>query len=608
MQSTKKPEGIRNKLRKPYKDRPPILTGNVLMDALVYAGMGWKVFPVDRNKRPLIKDWPNAATSDPDQIRAWFTRFARANIGVATGRRSDLFVVDIDKRDAGGPEEWEGLLYHYGETVTMTSRTGGGGFHLFFTAPPCELGNSAGKLALGIDTRGDGGYVVVPPSVHESGDRYEWKLWIKPRHLPNWIAEALQNRSSRKAAPFATDPVWIEEGLRNTTLASFAGALRNVGADQGAIEAALLSINETSVSPPLADREVRQIAKSISRYQPGAMIETAGSEEKREWVEYSGLDLATLPEPEVKWVLPPIAAKGTVTMLAGQWKTAGKTTLLISGMYQVLTGGAFLGEPVRQSPVVYLYEGPADEFNHNDFAYQLYHEDFHLIPQDENAGRGWAEAIEHATARCLDLGAELMVIDTKTAWLTQSNDEENNSGFARQAMNMFAEAKLNGIAIIVAAHPTKNETGALSTMIAGSGQWAASAGRQFGIWVHEDANDPRRQIEAHGRQGCRNNLPRTIIEWDKNTNTYEKLGRADDVAAEKQDEQNATELGELLAHFQDGSKMEEIEQFSKDACGFSRGKARKLVELGVEREKLRKHLGEPPPRGPTPSVYSRIDN
>ena len=185
-----------------------------------------------------------------------------------------------------------------------------------------------------------------------------------------------------------TDLVPIEEGVRNATLASFAGALRNVGADEVTIEAALLSINETSVNPPLSEREVRQIAKSISRYQPGALIETATSEEKREWVEYSGLDLAVLPEPEVKWVLPPIAAKGNVTMLAGEWKTAGKTTLLISGMYQVLTGGWFLGQPVRQSPVVYLYEGPADEFNQNDFAYQLYHKDFHLIPQDENAGRG----------------------------------------------------------------------------------------------------------------------------------------------------------------------------------------------------------------------------
>ena len=307
-------------------------------------------------------------------------------------------------------------------------------------------------------------------------------------------------------------------------------------------------------------------------------------------------------------MLPPIAAKGTVTMIAGQWKTAGKTTLLISGMYQVLTGGVFLGEPVRQSPVVYLYEGPADEFNHNDFARQLYHKDFHLIPQDENAGRGWSEAIQHATTKCLDLGAELMVIDTKTAWLNQSNDEENNSGFARQAMNMFAEAKLAGIAIIVAAHPTKNETGALSTMIAGSGQWAASAGRQFGIWVHRrrQRSSPTNRSPRPAR--VRNNLPRTVIEWDNKTNTYKKLGRAEDIATEEQDEQLATELEELLAHFQDESKMKEIEQFGKEAFAFSKSKTRKLVELGVELGRLEKHPGERPARGPIPDVYSRIDH
>ena len=175
-------ERFRDTLNKPYR-RLPILTGNVLEDALVYQGMGWKVFPTSRDKTPLIKDWPNAATDDADQIQTWFTRFTQANIGVATGRRSGLYVVDIDKK-SDGPEEWERLLYKHGEVPTTTSRTGGGGFHLFFTAPLFELGNSAGRIAPGIDTRGDGGYVVVPPSVHESGDRYEWTQWIQPRHLP----------------------------------------------------------------------------------------------------------------------------------------------------------------------------------------------------------------------------------------------------------------------------------------------------------------------------------------------------------------------------------------------------------------------------------------
>ena len=197
------------------------------------------------------------------------------------------------------------------------------------------------------------------------------------------------------------------------------------------------------------------------------------------------------------------------------------------------------------------------------------------------------------------------MINTRTAWLNQSNDEENNSGFARQAMNMFAEARLAGIAVIVAAHPTKNPTGALSTMIAGSGQWAASAGRQFGIWVHEDANDPRRQIEAHGRQGWRNNLPRTVIEWDKKTNTYNVLGALEEVQDEEQRELKDADLEALLADFPDKSPMPRIEEHGT-SLGFGRNQTRELVQRGLSQERLKKMDGEKPKSGPIPKIYIRV--
>jgi len=466
--------------------------------------MGWKLLPVARDKKPLIMDWVNAASDDAEQIMEWFERWPDANLGLATGRRSGVYVVDVDKKN-DGPSRWQELLDRHGETSTATSMTGGGGFHLFFEAPPFELPNSTGRLASGIDTRGDGGYVVLPPSVHESGKTYEWSSWVKTRPLPNWISDAVR-QPMPKSRPLTTGG--IVEGVRNDTLARYAGALRNVGAGRDSIEAALSAINDATVDPPLPEREVRLIAKSISRYAPG---EARGDalvvlDDERKWVEYTGLELANLPEPEVTWVVPWIAAKGTVTMLAGEWKTAGKTTLLISAVRSALRGEHFLGKPTRRSPVVYLYEGPVDEFNQNDFARQLHHEDFHLVPQDENTGRSWQETIEYATARCIELGAELLVIDTKTAWLDQEKDEENQSGFARQAMNMLAEAKLAGIAVVVAAHPTK-AGGDLSKMVAGSGQWAASAGRQVGLWLYErwttPAESSRPTADKAGETTCR---------------------------------------------------------------------------------------------------------
>jgi hypothetical protein len=576
----------------------------VLEAALMYAGLGWPVLPISREKKPLIRDWTNAASTDSDQITTWFKQFPDANVAVVTGSRSGLCVVDIDVKN-DGPRNWGDLEFKHGSAPTLASRTGSGGVHLLYRIPEwgVELPNSAGKLAPGIDIRGEGGCIVLPPSVNTAGEQYTWVNLVCSRPTPNWIVEAVQATDTKAPRAAGVADGMIVEGTRNTTLTSLGGALRRLGAGPEAIEAALLAINATDCNPPLDEDEVVTIAKSISRYAPGDVPrDGALTEVERDWVEYSGLELAELPKTEADWVIPYIAAKGNVTLLAGQWKTAGKTTLLISAINEVLRGGTFLGAPVRRTPVVYLYEGPAEEFNQNDFAHQLHHPDLHLVPQDENAGRGWEEAIRYATRRCLELGAELLVIDTKTAWLSQTGDEENQSGFARNAMMMLAEAKLNGIAVVIAAHPTKNPT-TLANMTAGSGQWAATAGRIFGIWTHTDAQGYRREIEAHGRQGVDNNLPRTVIEWDPNTNKYSMVGRVEDVKADAAVENDQADLERLLANFPDRSTQEEAEEHGR-SLGFTRNRARVLLKLGEEQRDLWRPKGEWK-SGKRPLLYSR---
>ena len=66
---------------------------------LHFAAKGWKLFPQDRNKRPLIKDWPNQATDDPEQIQSWAKKFPKANFAVATGERSGVIVLDVDVKN-----------------------------------------------------------------------------------------------------------------------------------------------------------------------------------------------------------------------------------------------------------------------------------------------------------------------------------------------------------------------------------------------------------------------------------------------------------------------------------------------------------------------------
>ena len=142
--------------------------------ALSYARRGIPVFPCEPGgKRPLTYNGFWDATNDLGRVKAWWGRWPAANVGVPTGKSSGLLVLDVDQRD-GGPQTLAALERENGSLPrTARSRTGRGGVHVFFRYPPeKEVRNSAGWLGPGLDVRGEGGYVVVPPS--RTQGPYEW--------------------------------------------------------------------------------------------------------------------------------------------------------------------------------------------------------------------------------------------------------------------------------------------------------------------------------------------------------------------------------------------------------------------------------------------------
>jgi hypothetical protein len=171
--------------------------------ALAYARRGWAVHPIrPRDKRPLLAGWPHQATADPKTIQAWWARWPQANIGLACGP-SGLTVVDLDvKGGAGGPASWDRLLADLGmrHPPTPASRTPSGGRHLFFAAPEPAPGNSAGRLGPGIDTRGEGGYVLLPPSTLAGGGAYTWEVAPGEQDPPP-LPAALAGLLARPEAP-----------------------------------------------------------------------------------------------------------------------------------------------------------------------------------------------------------------------------------------------------------------------------------------------------------------------------------------------------------------------------------------------------------------------
>ncbi|WP_435256345.1 bifunctional DNA primase/polymerase [Streptomyces althioticus] len=236
------------------------MSDHLLRAALQAAERGWRVFPLrPGTKRPALHGektctrtgpcaaghlkWEQRATTDPDRIRAAWSR-AQFNVGIATGP-SGLVVVDLDvpkdkvSSDAPcGAATFAALCERAGHAVPATYRvrTASGGTHLYFTAPDgVQLPNTAGTVAESVDTRACGGYVVAAGSIVPAG-RYEALNGAMAAPLPGWLLAILRPAPARLAGPLTLPVVdgsraavaaleaecatvaAAPEGLRNTTL------------------------------------------------------------------------------------------------------------------------------------------------------------------------------------------------------------------------------------------------------------------------------------------------------------------------------------------------------------------------------------------------------
>jgi hypothetical protein len=184
--------------------------GNPREQALNIAATIGPVFPLrPMSKVPMLSREQGGrgcldATRDPAIITGWWERWPSCNIGLATGTRSGIYVVDVDG-NKGGAETMRRLVEEHGRIPdTLRSRTGSG-WHLFFRLPPTPVRQGANVLGPGVDTRSTGGYVVAPPSVHPSGARYRWITDARPAPMPGWLA-LLCAPPPAPAAPPSRDP------------------------------------------------------------------------------------------------------------------------------------------------------------------------------------------------------------------------------------------------------------------------------------------------------------------------------------------------------------------------------------------------------------------
>jgi hypothetical protein len=256
--------------------------------ALAYASRGVPVFPGrPGSKEPLTPHGFKDASVNPGKITAWWNRWPNANICIPTGEASGIWVLDVDGEE--GRASLATLELKHGPLPQTTLvETGGGGAHYYFPLPPHEatVKNSNGQLGSGLDVRGEGGYILAPPSVTERPYRTIEK---RPLTQAGWLLGLVTAKPKLKLdrshktdnnVNVSSDTELIPEGRRNDTLARLAGRLHDGTRTLADLTAKLLAINEARCTPPLPKVEVLRIASSIfsrlpcspSKETPGAVI------------------------------------------------------------------------------------------------------------------------------------------------------------------------------------------------------------------------------------------------------------------------------------------------------------------------------------------------
>lgn len=312
-------------------------------------------------KIPWIADWPNKASTDLNIVTGWLGQRPSSNLGILTGAKSGIVVIDVDRHGnvdgADSLRELETKLGSLPESIEVL--TGNDGLHKYYVYPsdgltvPSWTGN--GALAPGFEIKADGGHqVVIPPSIHpDTGARYEWEISHHPdemllAQLPaKWLEYIRRTKEkTRKEQPLTYSPVIA--GNRNSFLTSQAGRMRNIPLEADEILAALMIMNQNRCIPPLPEEEVRIIAYSIGKRE--AHIKNPSSST----VEYkNAADLQNAVFPDPVWIIPGIIPAG-LTLLAGRPKQ-GKSWLALGLCVAVASGGKALSAyEVKPGRALYL--------------------------------------------------------------------------------------------------------------------------------------------------------------------------------------------------------------------------------------------------------------
>lgn len=494
-------------------------------EALKYAANQWRVFPCNVNKAPLVSDWPNAASTDPESIRAWWKKWPGASIGCPMGALRGAWVLDIDLPD--GPASLAALEAEHGALpATVEQRTGGGGRQLFFKwVEGREVRNSASKLAPGLDVRGEGGYCILPPSGHPSGGTYAWTSNGAPlAEAPGWLLdmvaplpEARPSHSSMRARVEGTSAygrkaleaeavnmAGTAQGGRNHALNESAFALGQLMAggelDRHEAERALL---DAALSAGLPEHEARKTLASgmtAGEKEPrSAPEQQAGAENSEQGKTAMGglaLVCAADVEPEpVNWIWPGHVSAGVVHVVDGV-PGVGKSMFSCYLAGVITTGTAW---PDGTKPEI----GNVIMVNlEDDLARTLRPRlgaagaDLDRVFMFNDAGDGFTlpADLDRLEAAILKHAAKIAIIDPLMAVLDGKVNTYRDQDVRRVLAALKALCGRTGCAVVLVRHLTKASGG--PAIHRGGGSIGIIGAARVGLLLAMDPKDDSRRILA----------------------------------------------------------------------------------------------------------------
>jgi hypothetical protein len=221
----------------------------IFQKALEMNSRGMSVIPVGKDKIPLI-NWKEFQERLPEveEIEGWWEKYPEANVGVVTGKVSGITVVDVEN---GGD------ISRFPKTFTV--KTGGGGWHLYYKYYPFQNKTRIFPLT---DVRGDGGYVVAPPSVHQSGNLYEI---IEKKPMVDFPHELFGQKTPSSWKDKTINS--IDVGSRNSDFTSVIGGLltRLPQHDWDSVAWSLIEAKNKVQKSPLSEHELKSIFESVAK-------------------------------------------------------------------------------------------------------------------------------------------------------------------------------------------------------------------------------------------------------------------------------------------------------------------------------------------------------